>query len=294
MIGLDVIDQLTGGRLGTFDLPCPECGPLKRSPINQRRPVLRVYRVEPSFAGYCCARCGEKGAALDRTSKPPDPVKLAQARAAATEHARIQREGRLDQVRWLWSQRKSLAGTIAETYLRAVRGYGGVLPATIAFLPARDDHSPAMIAAFGLTHEVEPGVIAIASSAVTGVHLTRLRPDGLAKADDGQSKKMVGFSAGSPIVLGSTNDLLGLSITEGIEDGLSVSEALGTGVWAAGSASRLPALAANIPSWIECVTIVADDDPDGHRHALELYRRILGRRIAARVILAGDAHRSAA
>ena len=55
-IGLD-IDHLTGGRLGTFDVP--ECGPLKRSARNQRRAVLRVYRIQPGFAGYHCARCGE-------------------------------------------------------------------------------------------------------------------------------------------------------------------------------------------------------------------------------------------
>jgi hypothetical protein len=69
-IGLDIIDQLTGRRLGTFDVPCPECGPFKRSPRNQRKLVLRVYRIDPGFAGYHCARCGAKGAARDRNSAP--------------------------------------------------------------------------------------------------------------------------------------------------------------------------------------------------------------------------------
>jgi hypothetical protein len=69
-IGLNTIDQLTCGRLGTFDVPCPECGPFKRSARNQHKPVLRVYRIEPNFAGYHCARCGEKGAAFDRTGTP--------------------------------------------------------------------------------------------------------------------------------------------------------------------------------------------------------------------------------
>jgi hypothetical protein len=80
MIGLDVIDKLTGGRLGTFDVLCPGCGPLKRPLHSKRRRVLRVYRVEQSFAGYHCAQWGEKGAPLVRESAPPDPVKLAQAR----------------------------------------------------------------------------------------------------------------------------------------------------------------------------------------------------------------------
>src|SRR5271154_6730862 len=125
MIGLDTIDQLTRPRLGTFDVPCPECGPLKRSTRNQRRPVLRVYRIEPSFAGYHCARCGEKGAALDRNGTPPDPIKLARARTQAAERDRTLKAERLSKACWLWAQRKPIAGSIAETYLRSARGYGG-------------------------------------------------------------------------------------------------------------------------------------------------------------------------
>jgi hypothetical protein len=246
-IGLDVINQLTGGRLGTHDVPCPECGPFKRAIRNQRRPVLRVYLIEDGFAGYHCARCGEKGAAFDRNSTPPDPIKLAEARAEAAERDHVLRSERLEKARWLWSQRRPIAGSIAERYLREARSYSGSLPATLAFLPARGDHPPAMIAAFGLAHEVDPGVIAIADCAVTGVHLTRLRPDGSGKAifedPDEQAKLMVGHSNGSPIVLAAPNDMLGVAITEGIEDGLSVHLDTGLGVWTAGSASRMPALA---------------------------------------------------
>jgi hypothetical protein len=43
----------------------------------------------------------------------------------------------------------------------------------------------------------------------------------------------------SPIVLAPPNDLLGSSITEGIEDALTMHEATGLGTWAAGSAARL-------------------------------------------------------
>jgi hypothetical protein len=85
-----------------------------------------------------------------------------------------------------------------------------------------------------LAHETEPGVIAIADTAVTGVHLTRLRSDGSGKAEfedpDENAKIMVGHSAGSPIVLAPPNDLLGQVITEGIEDGLSAHEITGFGV----------------------------------------------------------------
>lgn len=274
MIDLDTIDQLTGGRLGTFDVPCPECGPFKRSARNQRKPVLRVYRIEPKFAGYHCARCGEKGAALDRTGTPPDPIKLARARVEAAERDRIRKAERLGKAQWLWAIRKPITGSTAETYLRSARGYGGPLPATLGFLPGRGDHPPAMIAAFGMASEREPGVLWIPDAVVLGVHLTRLLPDGSGKAvfddPDEQAKIMIGYSIGSPIVLAPPNDLLGLAIVEGIEDGLSAHEATGLGAWAAGGAARMPALAAALPAWTDCATVIADDDKDGRHYATEL------------------------
>jgi hypothetical protein len=292
-VGLDVIDQLTGGRIGTFDVPCPTCGPYKRSARNRRRPVLRVYRLEPNFAGYHCARCGDKGAALDRNGTPPDPMKLTRARAEAAERERIVKADRLGLAEWLWAKRKPISGSIAETYLRSARGYGGRLPETLGFLPGRGDYPPAMIAAFGLAIEPEPGKLAIGVNAVKGVHLTRLLPDGSGKAvfndPDRQAKIMVGFSIGSPIVLAPPNDLFGLTITEGIEDALSAHEAAGTGAWTAGSAARMPPLADIMPSHIDCVTVFADDDKDGRRHASELAGRIRDRGIEARLVIPNKA-----
>jgi hypothetical protein len=288
-IGFDIIDQLTGRRLGTFDVACPECGPFKRVSRNQRKPVMRVYRIEPGFAGYHCARCGVKGSARDRNSAPPDPVRLAKARAAAALRDRVIKAERLSKALWLWSNRMPITDSIAERYLRDIRGYGGPLPITLGFLPARGEYPPAMIAAFGLAHETEPGVIVIADSAVTGVHLTRLKPDGSGKAEfedpDENAKIMVGHSAGSPIVLAPPNDLLGLAVTEGIEDGLSVHEDTGLGIWAAASASRIPALASMVPSYIDCTTVITDDDGDGRRFASELADSIRARGMDARAII---------
>jgi hypothetical protein len=291
MIGLDTIDRLTERRLGTFDVPCPLCGPFKRSGRGQRKPVLRVYRVEPHFAGYHCARCGETGFARDRTGAPPDPLKLAKARAAAAERDRTVRAERLSLAQWLWRQRQPITGSVAERYLRDARGYGGPLPATLGFLPARGQHPPAMIAAFGLAREVEPGVIAIDGASIAGVHVTRLKPDGSGKAvfedPDEQAKIMIGHSAGSPIVLAPPNDALGLTLAEGIEDALTAHEATGLGAWAAGSASRMPALADLVPALIDVCTVIVDDDTDGRRHAAELGRRLLVRGIETRLIVPG-------
>jgi Toprim domain len=267
------LTRLTGGRLGRFDVACPLCGPHRRVPLNQRRPVLRVWRLEPGFATFLCVRCGEKGWARDHSAPAPNPVKLVRARAEAAERERIAAAKRLRKARWLWSKHKPIVGSIAETYLQA-RAYHGPLPATLGFLPARGEYGPAMIAAFGLPTEPDPGRLAIAFDAIRGVHITRLAPDGSGKAGTETDKIMVGFSYGSPIVLAPPNDLLGLLIAEGIEDALSGHQATGLGAWAAGSASRLPAIAELVPSWIEAVTILADDDRDGRRHAVTLASRL--------------------
>ena len=121
---------------------------------------------------------------------------------------------------WLWGIREPLSETnAAGLYLRR-RGYGGAFPATLGYLRPNGKHPPAMIAAFGFCEEPEPGVIDL-PAVVRGVHLTRLTMDG-EKAPIDLVKIMVGPSAGLPIVLAQANDLLGLAITEGIEDGLSV------------------------------------------------------------------------
>jgi hypothetical protein len=220
-------------------------------------------------------------------------VALECARADAAERERVYRVERLGKARWLWSQRQPIGGSIAETYLREARGYGGPLPATLAFLPSRGDYPHAMIAAFGFAHEVEPGAIAITDAAVTGVHITRLLPDGSDRERGDRGKIMIGRSVGSPIVLAPPNDLMGLSIAEGIEDALSAHDATGLGAWAAGCASRTPALAAAVPTYIDCVTVVADDDAEGRRHAAELAARLQARGFEARLVVPNTVARTA-
>ena len=140
--------------------------------------------------------------------------------------------------RWFWGQRRPIAGTIAEIYLRTARGYRGVIPPTLAFLPGAG-HEPALIAAFGVATEPECGKLAIADVDVMAVQLVKLKPDGIGKADVEHQKIIVGKGAlGSPIVLAPPNDLLGLAIAEGIEDALSIHAATGLGAWASGGAGR--------------------------------------------------------
>jgi Toprim domain len=288
--GLDfnVINRLTGERIGTFDTTCPFCSAFRSSPANRHAKVFRIYRTDSGFAGYHCVHCGESGHARDGHATPLDPEKLAKARADAAERDRKHKSEQLNKACWLWSQRKPITGSIAETYLRTKRGIGCRLPATLGFLPAHGEYPPALIAAVGLPREVEPGVIRIDDAAVRGVHMIRLLPDGSDRERHREAKKTIGHCIGWPIVLAPPNDLLGLAIAEGIENTLIAHEDLGVGAWAAGGASRLPALADRLPDWIDCVSVIADDDPDGRRHAEELAKRIEARGIEAIVTPSGS------
>jgi hypothetical protein len=98
----------------------------------------------------------------------------------------------------------------------------------------------------------------------------------------------------SPIVIAPPNDGLGLAICEGIEDGLSIFESTGLGVWAAGSASRMPVLAPVIPDYIDSVTIVADADDTGRTNAQKLANALKPHGCEVRLIVPPQAERAAA
>jgi hypothetical protein len=174
---------------------------------------------------------------------------------------------------WLWSQRWPIIGTAADHYLRE-RGYQGRIPPTLAFLPpVKSNQHPAMVAAFGIPDEPEPGVLGVPRD-VNSVHLTLLRADGSGKADVEHPKIIIGSPRAHPIVLAPPNDLLGLCITEGIEDALTAYHATGLGAWAAASAGRMPLLADTVPYYIEAVTIFAHSDKVGQDKALDLAAKL--------------------
>jgi Toprim domain len=177
----------------------------------------------------------------------------------------------------LWRRSQPILGTLAERYLRDVRRIEGALPPTLRFLPANGRHPPAMVAAFGLADETDPDAMTIEASALRGVHLTKLCLDGRGKADMEPNKIMLGRGHTLPIVLAPMNDMGGLAITEGIEDALSIHMATGLGVWAAGSAPRLPGLAKHVPANIMCVTVFIDADPAGERFGSVLAERLEAR-----------------
>jgi hypothetical protein len=271
--------QAVNRKFGIHDVACPVCGPERRSPANRVRKVLRAWYVSPGFISYACARCGETGYVRDRDAPRINASTFARVSAELEEHNRAAAAVRLCKALTLWRARQPLRGSIGETYLRQRRAYHAALPPTIGFVPARDDYPPTIIAAFGLPDEPEPGVIVLPDERIKGIHLTRLVPDGSDRDRGEKAKIMIGHSKGWPIVLSAPTDGLALIVSEGIESGLSGFEATGLCAWVAGSASRLPALAENLPVWVESVTIFAEDDIDGRRHAAALADAVRARSV---------------
>jgi hypothetical protein len=217
-------------------------------------------------------RAGEK-------PKPtPPPARLSNTSAPAnpsTDNCGI--------ARWLWQRSRPIQGSIAELYLRCERGISCPLPSTLRFLPANDKYPPSMIAPFVIPDEPEPGKLAVNTDHVEAVHITRLTPDGRKHSDE-PNKIMLGSAPGVPIVVAPMNDLLGLAITEGIEDALSVHQAFGLGAWAAGTAGRMPALAEAVPDYCDCVIIFEDADTAGIKHSMLLAEALNTRNIAVEIV----------
>jgi hypothetical protein len=62
-ISFDTLTELTEGRFGRLDVPCPECTTWAgRSSNGRRRRVFRVWREHPDFASYHAlgAACNEQ------------------------------------------------------------------------------------------------------------------------------------------------------------------------------------------------------------------------------------------
>jgi hypothetical protein len=276
--------------------PCPNCGGTDRFAVNTKRQVFNCR----GFGGGDVIGMVQHALGLDFLGavefiagrRNEVSVQVAQKLRREQQQPCDQQDREpVDDCRplWLWRQRQPITSSPAERYLREARGYEGSIPTTLGYLPPRHEHPSALIAAFGLATEPEPGVLAINDTCVKGVHLTRLNPDGSGKAGTDADKIIVGQSLGSPIVLAPPNDGLGLAITEGIEDALSIHQATGLGAWAAGSAGRLPALADAIPAYIDSVTVIGHRDAAGERGAMDLVTKLRARGFDTRLTFLGSA-----
>jgi hypothetical protein len=243
---------------------CPRCGGCSRFNVNADKGVflcrgcqaggsgavdLEIFLTGCSFTQAIEALTGERMPSAD------------EARAAAAQR-RVQEKatqaGQVGTARWLWEQRQAPQGTIVERYL-AARGYTGIIPATIAYLPARGDYAPAMISAYARPVELDNELRAPHGDEVCAVHLTRLLPDGSDRRRDAHAKITIGAPIGYPIAIAPVTDGMSLALCEGIEDALAF-RAAGFGAWAAGSSSYIgDELAAHIPP---LDTLLVERHPD--------------------------------
>lgn len=252
MLDFDQLSGLLAGAAGRsiVDVACPICGPERKQAHNRNRKVMRIWD-DGDFLTYLCARCGNSGWAKDGSgaarAAPPKPQQAAEPVQDKAELAR-----------YLWSLSAPLMGSPAETYLRSRQCFVG-------FLPARNGRPPAMIARFG-------------AGLITGIHLTKLKPDGSGKADE-NAKTMIGPSAGRPIVVHDNPDRDEIIVAEGIEDAGSLHIATGWSAQAAGAMVRVPAVVAAAPRSARLYLAV---DQDFGREARKAGARALAGALAAR------------
>jgi len=263
--------------------PCPCCGGRDRFAINTRKQVFLCRRCRAGGDVIALVRhldgCTFLEAVAILNGDQPRIQANPIAVTARTQSSDDYERGQHRKAARLWSRRQPIESTPAERYLREVRGITCPLPPTLAFLPpAKREHLPAMIAAFAMVDEPEPGQLGKPHD-VGSVHLTLLRADGSGKAEVEPNKLVIGSPRGLPIILAPPNDLLGLAIAEGIEDTLTAHMATGLGAWAAGSASFMPRIADAVPDYIEVVTIYAHADQAGQDGAHKLAAALRARRI---------------
>jgi hypothetical protein len=247
-LDFDQLAAAVGNREHT-DIACPACGPDRRHAVNRRRGVLRIWRRDPDFITYCCARCGARGWAKrgDRNRSVFEPFSRKPTRAtplktemlAAAEH--------------IWRDSVAITGTPGTAYLAArgidldaVPDHGG-----LRFHPrcpwSADTTAPCIIARF--------------TDAITGIPLGIRRR----RIDAKNTPLSLGPTGGGVIRLSPDDEVTtGLVIGEGLETVLAAMtriEHRGTQLrpaWACGSAGAMrtfPVLAG-----IEALTILVDAD----------------------------------
>jgi hypothetical protein len=253
------------GHYGTA--PCPVCQP-------ERRKGQNALTVADGRNGRLLLHCKKNDCAyLDilaevglRTgdNTAPDAATVAKREF----EAKAETEKRASKAKRLWQETRPIAGTLAETYLRA-RGIACDLPPVLRFHPAAW-HWP--------TARSYPAIVAAVQGAgLLGVHRTYLRADGTGKAKIDPNRMMLGAVSGGAVRLYDGPSRL--VVAEGIENGLSLLCGLldtPATVWAGLSTSGLRGL--NLPAQPGRLTIAVDGDVPGRAagHALAERAHALG------------------
>jgi hypothetical protein len=259
------IDQITDSRLGTNDIPCPECGPDRRAPANRKRLTMRVWRPEPEYATWYCARCRTKGGAradgtaMDTRRRTDKVVLLVPAERAPDTAYKVKR------ARELFDNSLPALDNLPERYL-AGREIDLPRGTPLRYCPMTfhwpsGQRLPAMVAP----------IVGIASNEVQAVHLTFLTEDGRDKAAVDKPRLYLGPKSGGVVKLTPDEDVLqGLAIGEGLETCLTAILA-GYPTWASLDSGNLAAFPV-LPG-VDCLNVLADHDLIGIAAAEEVAAR---------------------
>lgn len=225
-----------------------------------RTPSFTIYADDRRFQ---CFGCGAEGDVLDFVQRAYG-VKLLGAvemlDCGALRELEQQRVVATPKADWskaalaIWAAATPIEGTPAEAYLRS-RGITMQLPHTLRFArlryPQEQALRPALVAA-----------VCVPDGDLTGIQRTFLTDDGR-KADVPEVKLSLGRVAGGSIQLGGP--VASLIVTEGLEDGLTLAQALGRSVWVSAGTATLSRM--ELADVTRAVVIGADGDAPGEAAA---------------------------
>jgi hypothetical protein len=168
---------------------------------------------------------------------------------------------RIEAARRIWNGTIELPGSVAWKYLE----HRGISPPE--YVSDLRFHAACPVYRGAINEPRLPAMVALFRDIITnepkGIHRTFLLPDGTGKdARYGYAKKMLGVHKGCAVKLADDSEVtLGLGLSEGIENGLTLGAWGWWPIWAAGDAGSIGAFP--VLAGIECLTIFADADDRG-------------------------------
>lgn len=244
-----------------------------------RSPSFTIYDGGQRFRCFGCGAAGdvldfvqrthrvglrEAAAILDGGTLPI--VAVAQSPAIAAN------DDRTGEALAIWEGAENASGTPAESYLRS-RRLSLPLPPSIRFKRLPYGKS-------GPSHPVLVALVTDPNDNPIGIQRTYLNAAGTGKAAVAKPKLSLGKMSGGAIRLARASETI--VVCEGLEDGLSVQQALGVSTWATAGTGGLTAL--QLPPCVQNVVIAADNDDAGNSAAKAAAVRFASEGRSSRII----------
>ena len=253
---------------------------------SDRSPSFTIFSGGRKFH---CFGCGATGDVLDfvRMAYHVDLRQAAEILVGSSNLPAVQsyspepepEDDRTPEALAIWRNAAPIAGTPAEAYLRN-RGLYLPLPTSLRFARLRYGRKgweyPCLVACVGSI-----------SNKVIGIQRTYLAEDGSGKARVPKAKLSLGGVSGGAIRLAPA--AARLTVTEGLEDGLTLQQERGCAVWVAAGSTMLPKML--FPAGVNAVEIGGDGDEPGRIAAERAGEAYASRGIAARLFYPDDGYK---